>query len=850
MTSGSRPSQRDEQTKTGLLATLVPNAIRRRYGLKLGLSLLAVFLVVASVGAYTYTQTSDMVEDQTETALKSTTANHAEAVGEWRSNTRFATSTIADDDVLRNDSASEAERRQYLLDERRRFASAGRSDIADVHVIDVDNNSLVTSTSTAVRQNGLESIDANWTTLTASDFEAPETVWSGETWYHSTEESPHLFAFATPVPENPNQVVVVSTQLENFLGEHAHDGGHSTYVVTSDGSPLASHHAHVDQDALAAALEDEQVFAEVEDDVQAYAKVSGTDWVVVTEQPAKSAYAVRETVRSLVGALAGASLLTLTLVGALLFTQTVNPLRKLRNKVKAMEDGDLNVSLETGRVDELGRLYDGFDAMRTSLRDQIREAERASAEADAARQDAQAMNRHLEQKADQYAAVMQSCADGDLTARMNEDAENEAMTEIAAEFNEMMIALERVTAEVTGFATEVASASEDVTASSEEVMSASERVTESIQEISTGADAQHQSLQTVNEEIEQLSTTTEEIAASSNEVANIAARTAETGRSGRDAARAAIDGMEDVRSESSDAVAAIEELESQMTAIDELIELIKDIAQETNMLALNANIEASRGGTSGSDGGNEFAVVADEVKDLATEAKDAATDIEDRLERIKSQTSTTAEEVQQTSDRIEEHAASVKNAASALDDIARYAEETNDGVQEISAATEQQAASSQEIVAMVEDATEISETTSHESKRVASAARAQTKALEGVTTNASQLATNATALSQTLDRFETNPADHPGSVSTDKPTDSSALDVDLGDPAHDVSIDRGSTDSDRNDSVVHDVDDDDPGPTTFEFQGIEDDDGVDAPDASSDQTAQFIDDPDRELDDE
>ncbi|MFC4543714.1 methyl-accepting chemotaxis protein [Halosolutus amylolyticus] len=447
-----------------------------------------------------------------------------------------------------------------------------------------------------------------------------------------------------------------------------------------------------------------------------------------------------------------AGILLVMLVGGVMGRNTSRSIDRLTSKAERMEEGDLDVDFRTHRIDSIGRLYAGFASMRDSLQDKIQTAHEAREEAERARAETERINQHLEAKADAYSDVMRECADGDLTARLDPESESEAMEDIAREFNEMIAEIERTTGELKAFANDVATASEQVTASSEEVRSASEQVTESVQEIADGADRQNESLQSVTHEMNGLSTTIEQIAASSNQVADIAERTATTGRRGQQAAREAIQGMNEIEAESEQAVEEIERLEAEMAQIDELIEFISEVAEQTNMLALNANIEASRS----SNSGEGFSVVADEVKDLATETKEAAENIEARLERIQEQTERTAEEVQQTSSHVAEHTDSVEEAADALEEIADYAEETNNGVQEISAATEEQAASTQEVVAMVDEVATISAETTTETDNVAAAAEEQTTALTEVSESASALASQAAHLSEALDRFDTD----------------------------------------------------------------------------------------------
>ncbi|WP_267641080.1 methyl-accepting chemotaxis protein [Haloarchaeobius amylolyticus] len=741
-------------------ALLTPGFIRRRYSLKFAVSILLVVVVIGSVGAVGYVQTKDTVESNTKVQLQETSSLRASSLSEWTDSMRIQTRAVSASEELRSDQDGTAER--YLQTRESRLSA----DILGMHMVNSSTGEVMASTD-PIEGFALEELGVPWAQadLTGQTAEEADQVWVSDSSY----ESPltpytrgNVVAFASAVPNTEDRYVVVVTRIQSHLDtiKDSETEG-QTRIINENGGTVLTPGGSIDQNVHGDGLQtarssDDTAFATAGGQVHAYAPVEGTDWVAITSVDTETAFAVRDTVGQNVLFIVVSGLVALGFVGVVLGRQTVTPLSRLRDRASQMEEGNLNVDLETGRVDEIGRLYDGFAEMRDSLRNQIQEAEAARSEAEAARNEAEQLNKHLERKADEYSQVMQQVADGDLTRRMDAQSENEAMTSIANAFNDMIAQMDETVAQLRVFATSVASASEEVTASAEEVQSASQQVSTSVQEISDGAERQNEQFQSVSAEMDSLSTTTEEIAASSNEVADLAQRTAETGSAGRDAAQDAIDSMGEIEEESSDAVDAIEELEAEMEQIDELIEFISDLAKETNMLALNANIEASRGSADGSGGGGDgFAVVAQQVKELAAETKDAAEDIEDRLEGIQEKTDRTAEEVQKTSKRVSENRVAVENAADALEQIATYAQRTNDGVQEISAASEEQAASTEDIVAMVDEAATISEETTAEAENVAAAAEEQTSSLSEVTKSASSLAQQASQLSRALDRFET-----------------------------------------------------------------------------------------------
>ncbi|MEF8856186.1 MAG: methyl-accepting chemotaxis protein, partial [Haloplanus sp.] len=226
------------------------------------------------------------------------------------------------------------------------------------------------------------------------------------------------------------------------------------------------------------------------------------------------------------------------------------------------------------------------------LEEKKAEIERAKAEAEAARAEAEAkqreveqMNEHLEAKADAYSAVMAQAAAGELTVRLDAEGESEAMARIAEAFNEMMDETESAMRNIQAFARDVAAASEDATAGAGEAEEASEAVSRSLQEIASGTNEQREMLETVSGEMTNLSATVEEVAASADEVAQRSHETAEIAEEGERTAQGAIGDARDVQAAIGSTVENVEVLDDRMAEIGEIIELISDIAEQTNMLA-------------------------------------------------------------------------------------------------------------------------------------------------------------------------------------------------------------------------------------------------------------------------
>ncbi|WP_181685595.1 HAMP domain-containing protein [Halorhabdus salina] len=229
-----------------------------------------------------------------------------------------------------------------------------------------------------------------------------------------------------------------------------------------------------------------------------YAPVDGTDWYVLVHAPRSSVFGFVQTVSNWGTIATVAGVLLIGLVGATLGVSTSRSINRLRDRADAMESGDLDVAIHSNRIDDIGRLYDSFGNMRDALKRQIQEAEQARKEAEVSRAEAMELSTYLQDKAEEYSAIMQQCSKGDLTQRMEPDGENEAMDRIAEDFNEMIDELEKTTGQLKRFAEEVNDAGDVVQKSAESVRDASEQVADSIQKISDDAHEEMDRLDTLS----------------------------------------------------------------------------------------------------------------------------------------------------------------------------------------------------------------------------------------------------------------------------------------------------------------------------------------------------------------
>lgn len=382
-------------------------------------------------------------------------------------------------------------------------------------------------------------------------------------------------------------------------------------------------------------------------------------------------------------------------------------------------------------------------------------AENKQQEAARQKEEMTVLNNELEATASEFQSAMVACADGDLTQRLDDSVDNDAMTSIARAFNDMIDDFEQTVLDIQSFADTVSSASADVADRSMEIKQTSTNVKQSVSDVATRAEEQDEQLQTVAGEVGDLSATVEEIASSSEEVAATASTAVDLGDTGREHANDATAEITAIKSQTNDVAEEITALNEQMDQIGEIADMIGDITEQTNILALNASIEAARADTNG-DG---FAVVANEVKGLAEEAADATDEIEQRIETAQAVTNETVASIEEMSGRVETGAETIDDTIGMFDDIAAAIEEAESGITEISNATDDQAASAEEIASMVDNVSKTSQSTARESTDVAEKTAAQVDSLDETTADVEELADMATELSEQVAVFTTT-ADH------------------------------------------------------------------------------------------
>jgi len=272
----------------------------------------------------------------------------------------------------------------------------------------------------------------------------------------------------------------------------------------------------------------------------------------------------------------------------------------------------------------------------------------------------------------------QVIAGGNLRQAIEVDGKDEPARLLQA-LAEMQASLRRTIEQIAGSATQLASASEELSAVTEEAS---------------------RGLQQQNNEIEQAATAVNEMTAAVEEVARNAVSTSEASRKstqaareGRDRVVETVDAIQTMTHDVQSTSVMIEGLATQGRDIGKVLDVIRAIAEQTNLLALNAAIEAARAG----EAGRGFAVVADEVRALAHRTAQSTQEIEKMVAGIQNGTGDAVESMQQSNQRTQSTLELARAAGVALEQIAESINQINERNLVIASASEEQAQVSREV---------------------------------------------------------------------------------------------------------------------------------------------------------
>lgn len=341
-------------------------------------------------------------------------------------------------------------------------------------------------------------------------------------------------------------------------------------------------------------------------------------------------------------------------------------------------------------------------------------------------------------------------ATGDLTVGELHLKNRDEIGEMATNFNQMLNSLKNIVHNIEANVSLVASTSEELAASTEESSKALIQVTEAILGISEGSAAQLDGTKTSQEVIHEIARGMSQASKSVSHVANLASSTTEATVAGTSVMETTMEKMNDIQRSSKSTANIVISLEQKSKEIEKIVTLITAITDQTNLLALNAAIEAARAG----EHGKGFAVVADEVRKLAEQSNQAAGEIRSLIEEIGQEMVEANQAMKESLENVETGIGMAKSSQASFLDIARMVSEVSAQTEEISAVIEEVNASTQNMQGIIEQVALLSNEANEQSQSVAAAAEEQNATMEEISSSTNILSNMADELKTIANQFK------------------------------------------------------------------------------------------------
>lgn len=359
----------------------------------------------------------------------------------------------------------------------------------------------------------------------------------------------------------------------------------------------------------------------------------------------------------IVGMIAG---VVISIILSLVLTRAITgPLSKSVIFAEKVADGHLDNTLDIHQNDEVGYLADALNTMVATLRQRIADAQDAIEKASAKEQEALAAMR-----------------DADEARKQAEQAKRQGMLDAADQ-------LESVVASVSA---------------------ASEQLSVQVEHSEAGSQQQAARTGETATAMEEMNATVLEVAKNAGDTASVSEQAKTKAQEGAQIVHQVIGGIERIQKGSEELREEMADLSQKATDISAVMDVISDIADQTNLLALNAAIEAARAG----EAGRGFAVVADEVRKLAENTMKATAEVAEAIQGIQQGTAKNMANVETSVATVTEVTEMAARSGAALNEIVNLVDQASDQVRAIAAASEEQSATSEQINRAIEDIDHIS----------------------------------------------------------------------------------------------------------------------------------------------
>lgn len=359
------------------------------------------------------------------------------------------------------------------------------------------------------------------------------------------------------------------------------------------------------------------------------------------------------------------------------------------------------------------------------------------------------INRNISRPVKRLAEASSIIAKGDLTKEDIIVKSKDELNELATAFNTMKHNLRTVIGHVSENVLHVTASAEELSASTEEVTRSSRGINQNMEAMLSGSQIAATSAKESSYAMEETASGVQRIAESAQGLLQNASNTEKLAGDSEKSVKTAKDQMNLIYDSSYQTNELIKRLSEQTAEIEHITKVITDITEQTNLLALNAAIEAARAG----EHGKGFAVVADEVRKLAEQSKQSATQIVDVTAEIQINTKNVEQAVSKSLANVEAGVKVIDEAGDAFSIIVNAVQMMNGQIEEVSAATEEISASAEQVSASVQEIAIQADASTSQNEENTAAIQEQLATIEEINAVANDLSKRAMDLQEMIQQF-------------------------------------------------------------------------------------------------